>query len=309
MKNILFNKISILIITTLFVAVCSACEDDDDVVTRPTPETINDLIVLDDDFTILEAALDKAGLLDELDEENGEYTIFAPTDASFIAAGITNLDRFTADELKSVLQYHLLDSGKFYTELEEGPLQTQNGDVYVSFAGNRFFLNGNAEFLQIDFDMTNGVLHVVDEVLFPPAGDVTNIITEESQLSILEAAIEKAGLQDDLANEGPFTIFAPTDAAFEKYLADNELSSIDEISDDDLAEILSYHVMPARTFSVDLEAGDQNTLAEESFRIIFTNNIILADKNPDNDNALIIEANALGTNGIVHNIDRVLLPD
>lgn len=293
----------LLMCTFLFMA----CEDDDDVVDIiDEPVSIAEELDQDADFTILTAALIKAGLYDTLTQ--GNFTIFAPDNAAFIAAGITNLDRFTAEYLENLLLYHVIDNELTYSDLNNGALETLNGEVYLDGVDFRPFINGDAEFIQINFEATNGVIHVIDEVLFPPEQNVASFIGEEPNLSILQEAIQQAGLEETLSEGGPFTIFAPTNLAFEVLFDEMGINGLDELSDEELGNILAYHVVPDRLFSSSLQETDYNTLAEEEFGVVFLNYIVLRDNNVETENAVIVNGNNLTTNGLVHKIDRVMLP-
>ena len=139
--------------------------------------------------------------------------------------------------------------------------------------------------------------------------DVGTIISSEEDLSTLTSALERTGLSSTLADGRPYTIFAPTNAALELLLEELEIEGLDEVPTDQLTRILQYHVVAGQTFSTELEAGSVNTLLDEDFTVAFSNAIVLANDVNGNDNAVVVAGNLLGTNGVVHVIDRVLRPE
>lgn len=309
MRFFSFTSIKLYFVSILLGATLFSCDDDDEPIIIDDPDSLVEELAEDPDFTLLTAAVDKAGLTDTLSSEDTSFTILSPPDEAFIAAGITDLNDYTPEELAAILQYHVLPGEVSFSELELGDIETLNGTVNLSQFGNQLYLNGEAEFIQINFGATNGLIHVIDDVLLPPTDNITDIIGGEDDLSTLEAALNRAGLASTLADAGPYTVFAPTDLAFEVLLAELEVESLDDIPTEQLAEILQYHVLGSQMFSTELEAGSVNTILDEDFTVAFTNAIILVDDNNTNENAVVIADNALGTNGIVHKIDRVLLPN
>jgi len=309
MKLFLINPSRLLTIVVIASITLFSCEDDNEPVIIDEPDTVVGELAEDPDFTILTAAIEQANLTDVLSAADTTYTILSPPDEAFIAAGITDLNDYTPEDLAAILQYHVLPGTVSFAELGLGEVETLNGTLNLSEFSNRLFLNGEAEFIQINFGATNGLIHVIDDVLLPPEEVVTAIIAEEDDLSMLKSALDRSGLTNTLAAEGPYTIFAPTNMAFEMLLAELELESLDEVSTDRLTEILQYHVLTNRVFSTELQSGSVNTLLDEDFTVAFTNSVVLVDDNNTNDNAVVIADNALGTNGVVHKIDRVLLPN
>ncbi len=150
----------------------------------------------------------------------------------------------------------------------------------------------------------NGVVHVIDAVLLPPAPEtntVVDIIVNSEDHTTLEAAVVAAGLVETLSGDGPFTVFAPTDAAFAA-LPDGTVEAV--LADIDLlTAILTYHVVGGTTLSTDLMDGmSVATLNGESVTVtINTEGVFIND-------AKVILADVLADNGVVHVIDAVLLP-
>jgi transforming growth factor-beta-induced protein len=160
-------------------------------------------------------------------------------------------------------------------------------------------LNGSIQVTAADVETSNGVIHVIDGVLTPTS--VVDIAINNSSFSYLVEAVVKAGLTDALSAEGPFTIFAPTDAAFEQLFDDLGVNGIEDIAAETLVPILQYHVVSGNVLSTDLMDGDVETLNG-------TFTVSLAGPVTINGNTEVIATDVQGTNGVVHVIDNVLLP-
>jgi transforming growth factor-beta-induced protein len=270
-----------------------------DQVLQPKTETIVDIAISNPDFSILVQALQKAELVEALQGE-GPFTVFAPTDQAFIDAGI-DLNAVSKADLANILKYHVL-AGRFLAkELNEKGFATLNGQkFFVDFNSGKIFINGKTEVIATDIVASNGVIHVLDMVLMPPAGNIVEIAKDTEKLSSLVAAVVKAQLASALSSDGPFTVFAPTNAAFAKLLAQLGVS-LDEVNVDDLKDILLYHVVNKRLFSADLENTSYPTLNGAGIDVNTRDLTINGDVN-------IIATDIIATNGVVHLIDQVLMP-
>lgn len=265
------------------------------------------------DFTTLVAAVKKADLVETLLGLDPN-TIFAPTNAAFEAAGITNLDDFTAEDLTPILTYHVLAEEVTAENLQASHVTVQGEELYPRVAGETAYINGNAEVIAADLTADNGVVHAIDMVLMPPmesiAGIVTNMAGDEDnpEFTLLLAAVVKAGLAETLTSGGPFTVFAPTDAAFEAlFAADNGISSLDDLTAAQVENILLYHVVPGVIFSVELSSGAVTTAQGQDITID-VENLTITDANDGTANLNAELLNVLATNGVIHVIDQVLVP-
>jgi len=162
-------------------------------------------------------------------------------------------------------------------------------------------LNGSAEVTNPDIMASNGVIHVIDEVLLPP--DIVDIALNNSNFSILVEAVVKAELVDALRGEGPLTVFAPTNEAFEDLFTLLEVSGIDDLTKEQLEPVLLYHVVSGNVLSGDLSSGDVPTLFGANISINVGSTVSI------NGSSNVILADIQGTNGVVHVIDEVLLPE
>ncbi|KUP04941.1 Nex18 symbiotically induced protein [Bacillus coahuilensis p1.1.43] len=132
--------------------------------------------------------------------------------------------------------------------------------------------------------------------------DIVDTAVEAGDFTTLAAALEKAGLVETLKGEGPFTVFAPTDEAFEKLLKELNITAEELLARDDLKTILLYHVVPGKVLSTDLKDGQEvETLAKEDVEISL-------DPVKVNDST-VVKADIEASNGVIHVIDSVLIPD
>ncbi|MFT4667578.1 MAG: putative surface protein with fasciclin (FAS1) repeats, partial [Gammaproteobacteria bacterium] len=176
-------------------------------------QTVVDVIVNSDDHTTLEAAVIAAELDGPLSGD-GPFTVFAPTDDAFdlLPMGtVTNLLADPTGDLARILLYHVLGAEVMSASLTDGQIATtllgQNIDVSITTDG--VFING-AEVSVTDIPASNGVVHVLDAVILPPAATVVDVVVNSAVHNTLETAVIAAELDDDLSGDGPFTLFAPT---------------------------------------------------------------------------------------------------
>ena len=276
----------------------------------PPTNTVVDVIVNSEDHTLLEAAVGAAGLVDALSAE-GPFTVFAPTDDAFTA--LTEALDVTVDELlaypllPAVLQYHVVGAEAYSADLTDGQeIETLLGeDVTVSITADGVFIN-EAQVIVADIAADNGVVHVIDAVLLPELEEettVVDIIVESEDHTLLEAAVGAAGLVDALSGEGPFTVFAPTDAAIVALTEALDITADDLLALPNLADILQYHVVGAEAYAADLTDGQMiETLQGSNVTVSIT-----ADGVFIND-AQVTVADLEADNGVVHVINAVLLP-
>jgi uncharacterized surface protein with fasciclin (FAS1) repeats len=269
-------------------------------------------------FTLLTYALTKTGLINDLAKAKGNYTLFAPTDDAFRAAGfnsIRDLQNAPNSVLTPILLYHVVGARVLAAQVPEGPnaaVTTLNGaDVYLTRKpGPKVYVNGN-NVIVADIRAINGVMHAIDKVLMPPSGNIVETVIADTAFTYLEAAVVRASegtvnVAALLSGNGPFTVFAPTNQAFIN-AGFPDIASIQAADPADLLPILGYHVIAGRVFSSDLSEGLTPTMFSGGTTTISLNGpTIQGTNNPDPSN--ITEANIVTTNGVIHVIDRVLLP-
>lgn len=244
-------------------------------------------------------------------------TLFAPTNAAFEAAGITTLP--DAATLSAVLKYHVLDGTVGSGDLPTGSadITTLGGDFYLSNVAGGVFINGSTEVVATDITGSNGVVHVIDRTLLPPAQNIAEIVSasaaaDPAEFTLLLAALETADLTATFTGDGPFTVFAPTDAAFQA-AGFADVAAVEAADPATLAAILTHHVVKAsaRVFSTDLTDDLVVTMLNDQDVTIDLDNLTVQDAaGSDPASGLVADQlNILATNGVIHVIDKVLLPN
>ena len=277
-----------------------SADENDDIPTNAASTGVHDSLV---------AALAHADLVTTL-QGDGPFTVFAPTDDAFAAAGI-DLTTFDTDEenatLSDILLYHVYSGAVNAADVTDGLTVTMvNGDEASFTVTNGTVMIGDATVTTADVTSSNGIIHVIDTVLMPPADPVTpDIPTVASSTGVhtsLVAAVVQAGLLETLQGDGPFTVFAPTDQAF----VDAGVDLADFDGDEGvaaLANILAYHVTMGAVTSDALTDGMSITMLNQDETTV----------NIDSDGVMINDANVtaadvLASNGVIHVIDKVLMP-
>lgn len=274
------------------------------------PATVVDIVVNSEDHTLLEAAVGAANLVDALSAE-GPFTVFAPTDAAISALvealEITAEDLLALPNLGEILQYHVVAGAAMSGDLTDGQeIETLLGEnVTVTINAEGVFIN-DAQVTAADIEAGNGVVHVIDAVLLPPApvtNTVVDVIVNSEDHTLLEAAVIAADLVDALSAEGPFTVFAPTDSAITVLVEALEITAEDLLALPNLGDILQYHVVAGAAMSGDLTDGQEiETLLGSNVTVtINAEGVFIND-------AQVTVADIEADNGVVHVIDAVLLP-
>ena len=274
--------------------------------------TVVDIIVGSAVHETLEAAVIAAELDDDLSGE-GPFTVFAPTDSAFAALPEGLIDTLLADptgDLADILLYHVLGAAVPSDSLSDGQtaMTLEGSDVTVTIDSSGVFIN-DAMVVLTDIMADNGIVHVIDAVLVPPVdtmvvidSSVVDIIVGSAVHETLEAAVIAADLVGALSGEGPFTVFAPTDSAFAA-LPEGLLDTLLADPSGDLTNILLYHVLGAAVPSDSLSDGQTATTLQGSdvTVTIDSSGVFIND-------AMVVLADIMADNGIVHVIDVVLVP-
>lgn len=271
--------------------------------------SVVDIIVNSTEHDTLEAAVIAAELADDLSGP-GPFTVFAPTDAAFAALPAGTIETLLTDPtgtLAQILLYHVVSGAALSTSLTDGQTITTllGEDITVTIGMNGVMING-ATVVVADIVADNGVVHVIDAVLLPPAPEPTNtildIVVNSADHDTLEVAVIAAGLAETLSGDGPYTVFAPTDAAFAALPAGTIEALLANTGE--LMNILLYHAASGTVLSTDLTNGQ--TIPTLTF---FPPLVVTIDANGVFiNNAMVTVADIVADNGVVHVIDAVLLP-
>ena len=291
--------LAVLAVSALFPSVAFAQSSS----AADQPQTIVQIAAGNPQFSTLVAAVKAAGLVDTLNGD-GPFTVFAPTDAAFNKLGKATIDKLLADPaaLKNILLYHVVPGEKMAADvLSMSSAETVEGSpVVFKQVGSQVYVN-NARIATTDIQAKNGVIHVINSVITPPSMDIVDTAAANPQFTTLVAAVKAAGLVDTLKGKGPYTVFAPTNAAFNK-LGKATINSL--LADPAaLKSILLYHVVPGAVYS-----GDAVKLA--SAKTANGADVVISQRNGQLyiNNARVVTSDILTTNGVIHVIDTVITP-
>ena len=276
--------------------------------------SVVDIIVNSPDHTILEEAV-LAAELDGTLSGDGPFTVFAPSDDAFngLPAGALDLILANTEQLTDLLLNHVHSGNVLSTDLSDGMMvpTLNETELTVSIDGMTVMID-LATVTQPDSIASNGVVHVIDKVLIPDSllesllqledTTVYSIIKASPIHTTLEAAIDAAELGETLSGDGPFTVFAPTDDAFDALPAgalDGLLADIPL-----LTEILLHHVHSGNVLSSDLSDGmEVPTLNDDVLLVSIDAGSVMIDM------STVIQPDIVVNNGVVHVINAVLVAD
>ena len=323
-----FPKLKSSFILFLVVLTTISClNDDDGEIARPT-ENIFELIAADSNLSNLVAALQAAdGDLPSILQGTTPLTVMAPTDEAFTTfLDGRELSDIPASTLQQVLLNHvvtgevrsiaLLGAGSgYFSTNARGPIDDSRISTYFQVASSTITFNGISEVVQADITASNGTIHKVDAVIEVP--NVVDFITTNPNFSDLLTALTTAtpDVEFDriLRETAVNTLFVPTDEAFDALLAGNpDWNTVDDIDASLLAAVVSHHVIAgANILSSSITGGMESFVTMEGDELIFNFNLgnIRITDGSGNTNTSIRLANIQGSNGIIHTIDRVLIPD
>lgn len=279
-------------------SLCVACSDDD-----PASDTIVDIAAERADLSKLVSALQTAGLVTAL-KGPGPFTIFAPTDAAFekLPAGV--LSQLLADKakLEKVLTYHVLSRRVAAEEVAtlDSEATVQGVHVFVRVDDKKNVSINEAKVITTDIQASNGIIHIIDTVLLNPP-TLVQVGKWRPRFSTLMQAVGEAGLENKYNGEGPFTVFAPTNAAFAKLPAGLLQSLLGNRPA--LIAVLNYHVVAGKVSS----ATARKLRSAETVQGASVVLPVASDSLKVNQ-ATVQMADVVAGNGIVHAIDAVLQP-
>jgi len=319
------QSLFLLIIMILSTLTYTGCEDD----VNPADQDLDNILTFvqnDPRLTTLADALVTGNLVQTL-ERNGPFTLFAPTNDAFETFlndnDLNSLDDIEDITLTRTLLHHMvqdrLTSGQiidgYIPTLLIGFSTTNSVNMYVDSRAIAD-LNLHANIIETDNEVSNGIVHIVDGII--PVPTIIDHVSYSDNFAIFTEALSRSDMAidfiDTLSSEGPFTLFAPNNEAFDQFFDSNDtLNLIEDIPPDMLQKILSYHIIPNQnilTTNLD-RLQSYETLAKDK---------PIIDIQPDGSGGLLIEdeqnsvtnviaVNIQGFNGVVHAINRVLLPE
>ncbi|NTU55587.1 MAG: fasciclin domain-containing protein [Anaerolineales bacterium] len=281
---------------------------------EPEPMDIVDTAVADGRFQTLVAAVTAAGLVDTLKGE-GPFTVFAPTDDAFAKLPAGTIDSLLLPEnkqaLTDILLYHVVSGKVMAADVVglERATTVLGKDVAIKVDMGNVYIN-DAKVIITDIETSNGVIHVIDTVILPPAeeaaapGTIVDIAVADGRFNTLVAAVTAAELVETLSGEGPFTVFAPTDDAFAALPAGTLDSLLLPENKQALTDILLYHVVSGKVMASDVVglSAAPTVLGKDITITIKDGKVFL------NDTIQVIITDIEASNGVIHVIDAVLLP-
>ena len=305
-------------------AMMAACGGNDDPVPTPTAAVATKNVVqvaqADPQFSILVEAVVKAKL-DTTLSGAGPFTVFAPTNDAFVAAlaelKLTKDQLLSSPDLAKILTYHVLSSKVLKADIPFGkPIASVQGDTLTidTTAAITDQYGRKSKITATDILAANGVIHVIDKVILPKniaavaTKNIVEIAASVPEFSTLVTALQAAGLTTTLASPGPFTVFAPTNAAFAK-IPPATLNAL--LADKPaLIKVLTYHVVPGKVLKSDvvpLIGKPIATAAGPSATFVVGSDLKITDQK--NGQSQITATDTFATNGVIHTIDTVIMPN
>jgi transforming growth factor-beta-induced protein len=260
------------------------------------------------DFSTLVAAVKAAGLVEALQSE-GPFTVFAPTNEAFAKLPEKQLAMLLEPENKALLQailtYHVVpgkvEAKSVITMNNATTLNGQRVDFNVTDAG--VTIDG-ASIIKTDIDCSNGVIHVIDTVIIPSTMDIVETAIDAGAFKTLAAALQAAQLVEALQGDGPFTVFAPTDEAFAALPKGTVETLLKPENKDQLTAILKYHVVSGRVYADAVSKGGEfATLQGKHLKTRSKDGRVMVNR------AKVVKADIETSNGVIHVIDAVLIPE
>jgi uncharacterized surface protein with fasciclin (FAS1) repeats len=268
-------------------------------------------------FTKLVGAVKAAGLVETLKSE-GPFTVFAPSDDAFAKIPEETLNSLlqpeNAEKLKSILTYHVVSGAVMAADaMKLTSAKTVEGSELTIKVDGETVMIDSAKVVAADIKCSNGVIHIIDSVIMPKpkadsatqaSKDVVDTAVSAGSFNTLVAAVKAAGLVETLKGKGPFTVLAPTDDAFKKLPEGTVETLLKPENKDQLVKILTYHVIPASAKAADVsKMTSAPTVQGGMLTIKATDDGVMVNK------AKVVKTDIECTNGIIHVIDSVILPE
>ena len=276
--------------------------------TATAKSTIVETAVAAGSFKTLVAAVQAAGLVETLNGA-GPFTVFAPTDEAFAKLPAGTLEMLLKPEnkakLAAILTYHVVPGAVKAADVVKlknaGTVNGQRVDIKVD--GAKVQVDG-ANVVTTDIACSNGVIHVIDTVILPVDGTIVDVAAKNGSFNTLVAAVKAAGLVETLSGKGPFTVLAPTDAAFAKLPAGTLEMLLKPENKKQLVDILTYHVVPGVAAYSDavVKMTEVPTVLGSPIAVKVVGGKVMLN------GATVVTADVEATNGVIHVVDTVILP-
>ncbi len=288
-----------LLVVALGLLVFVSCKEE-----TPKVNNIVETALADPKFSTLVAALQKAELVNTLSGP-GPFTVFAPDNAAFTKAGITDLSKISKEDLSKVLLDHVLGVNVLAANVKPGEATTAGSrKIYLSKNASGVFINGKIKVTTADIVTSNGTIHVIDNVIMQPLKNIVQIASDNPDFSTLVTLVKDADLVTTLSG-GAYTVFAPTNTAFAELFKTVNPASLTKKQ---ITDILLYHVLPGRVFSTDLVNGASEQTALGTGKVTVDLSSGAGIKATGGAVSKVTATDFYATNGVVHVIDKVLIP-
>ena len=335
MRTLSFKWISRLAFAALIGITSFACSDDDDDNTpAPVPNviTIDEVAANDADLSTFVAVLQATGLTSVVADENASLTVFAPDNAAFAdllaAFGVSTLDDLIAavgaDALTEIVKYHVIGAEVMSSQISDGYVTTEGLNVrgekmslYLSTASG-VTINNGPMVSAADIDADNGVIHKVDAVILPPTvGELGLANPNYSSLVSAVVAADSSVLSTLTDPALALTVFLPDNDAFADLLAELNVGSLGDVvallGQDGLTDVLFYHALLDEITSAEVAGaagtGIATALANSTIDIAVDGNGVVTITDEKGRMATVEAVDIQGSNGVIHQIDMVLLPN
>ncbi len=324
------NPLKIIPILLISLTTLQSCNDDTDDglpnggPVEPATNTIVDIASGAENLSILVSALEKSDLISTLSNQ-GPFTVLAPSNEAFNTFlndnGFNNLDDVPVDILTNILLNHVVGGRLASTDLTTGYATTfaissasqASMSIFIDITNGVKF-NGVSSVSTADISADNGIVHLVDAVIGLP--DVVTFAVADPTFSTLVAALTRDDLTTDFVgvlststgtSPAPFTVFAPTNDAFGSLLSELGITGLADINEPTLDAVLKNHVVAeANVFDTDLTDDMTVTTLGGDITANVTGGATLTDSSGRVSD--IIATNIQANNGIIHAINKVILP-
>ena len=313
------------IVSLILLITFLSCSKEETEVVEPAQSTLYDLVANSMNYSYLEAALRMTNL-DEVLGGDDVYTLYAPDNNAFIGflmrSGFNSLEEVPRETLKQILLNHVMIGQMEYRDFKSGYFQTAatsavNGNamsIYINQVNMRVTLNGESRIVQGNVRASNGIIHLVDRII--PLPSLVTFVLADPLLYNLAVALTRNDLTVDFTavlstqngtSPAPFTVFAPNNLAFLDLLTELGVDRLSAIDEPTLNSTLNHHVVgEINTLSSDLSDNLLINTLEGEITANVTGGASLTDGNNRVSNIIVVDVQA--NNGVLHIIDKVILP-